>query len=495
MSFKKKMLAFLAVSALSAATAVPAMALENEFHGMYQMKYFVSNLDNGAAGFYAPTAEKVSAMNYFEQRARLFYNAKANENLKMVLAFEIDSQWGDRAQGGFTNVNLPGGTTGTVNSGTAFRNSGGALDTDAVNLETKWVYVDFNVPGAPVNVKVGEQAIKDSLKGILFDVDAGGIYTTSKLGDVTVKAGYFRGYEGIGGDTGGAKLGVNNLDLAILEGKLDLSKDLSVGAAYYGIFDYRQSTATWIDHTLAVNADAKIGPIALSGFVAGQVGTFEDKTGHNLLPNGTSKQDLTGFAANIAARVAAGPGTAHAAFLYTSGDDGKGSNSAWQSLQQTVNGAATTSAAAGTLAQATSLNSYNESNMMLLNRDLASGTMTTDRELVATANNKNQGLTGIFVGYDANLSSKVFANANLGFALASENNSTAKLRPGTNSSNFLGTEVNAEVGYKMYDNLTTKVQAAYVVLGDYYKGTATGSGGTQDPMNPYTARLVVSYAF
>ena len=123
MSIKKTLLAVAAVGALAAATAVPASALENEFHGMYKMKYFVSNLDNGAGGFYAPTAEGISTNNYFEQRARLFYNAKANDDLKLVVAFEIDSVFGDRAQG----------TLATPTT-TAFRNSGGAFDTDAVNL-------------------------------------------------------------------------------------------------------------------------------------------------------------------------------------------------------------------------------------------------------------------------------------------------------------------------------------------------------------------------
>jgi hypothetical protein len=490
MSFKKKLLAFAAVSALTAATAVPAMALENEFHGMYKMKYFVSNIDNGASGTsapYSPSNEKISSVNYFEQRARLFYTAKANDNLKLVLGFEIDSVFGDRSQGGFTNS--ASGAASTVNNGTAFRNSGGALDTDAVNLETKWVHLDFNIPGAPVNVKVGTQPIKDSIKGIMFDLDAAGIYTASKFGDAQVNVGYFRGYEGLFGDSGGAKRGVNNLDIAILEGKYNVSKDISVGAAYYGYYDYRQQTATMLDHTFAVNADAKVGPVALSGFLAGQVGDLDNKA------TGVSK-DLTGYAANVAAKLKAGPGTAKLAFLYTSGDkdNGTGSkNKAWQSVQQDLNGVAT-------LAAAGPLNTYNESGMMLLNRNAAAAGTSTDRNIVDTTNNKNQGVTGFFVGYDATLSPKLLVSANAGIALTSENNASRPLVTGTalrNSSNFLGTEVNVEAGYKLYDNLTASVQAAYVFLGDYYEGTASNgtAASPKDPMNPYTTRLVLSYVF
>jgi hypothetical protein len=488
MSIKKTLLAVAAVGALTAATAVPASALENEFHGMYKMKYFVSNLDNGAGGFYAPTGKGTSTNNYFEQRARLFYNAKANDDLKLVVAFEIDSVFGDRAQGGFTGVNAAG-NTGTVNTATATRGTGGAFDTDAVNLETKWVHLDFNIPGAPVNVKVGTQAIKDDLKGILFDVDAAGIYTTSKFGPATVNLGYFRGYEGINGDTTGVgfnKLGVNNLDMVILQGKFAVSKDLSVGADYYGYFDYRQNSAIMKDHTLAINADAKVGPVAVSGFIAGQMGDIKNNVA------GT-KQDLVGLAANVAGKLKVGPGTAKLSALYTSGDNGKGDNSSWQSLQQSIGGAATLNTTAGTL------NTYNESGMMLLMRNGAAAGTTTDRGIVWTTNNKNQGVTGVFAGYDAALTPKFYANGNVGVAWTSNENSAKPTNLATNaknSSDFLGTEINAECGYKLYDNLTASAQAAYVVLGDYYKNTGRDNGGAAaTPDNPFTTRLVLTYVF
>ena len=49
----------------------------------------------------------------------------------------------------------------------------------------------------------------------------------------------------------------------------------------------------------------------------------------------------------------------------------------------------------------------------------------------------------------------------------------------------------------MYDNLTAKVQGAYVVLGGFYKDQASNStlASLKDPENPYTARVVLQYAF
>ncbi|GFO56200.1 histidine kinase [Geomonas sp. Red276] len=510
MSFKKTMLAIAAAGVVTA-TAVPAMALENEFHGMYKMKYFISNFDNSGSGYYAETAAATtsrSAVNYFEQRARLFYTAKANDNLKLVTGFELDSVFGDKSQGtlaGTTGV----GTTGNIT--TAFRNSGGALDTDAVNLETKWVYLDFNVPNTTTNVKVGAQPIKDSIKGVLFDCDAAGIITSTKVADATVNLGYFRGYEGNAGDVNGGgtaglglKMGVNNLDLAIVEGKYAISKDLSVGLGYYGIYDYRDYANQMFDNTVAAFADGKVGPVALSGFVAGQFGKIYNDAGVNSTMNGnTSNTDLSGFAANAAAKVKVGPGSARLAFLYTSGDDGTDANKnkSWQSLQQSVNGLPSAT-------KAGALNTYNESGMMLLNRNAAAQGGSSDRSIMYTTGNRDQGIIGAFAGYDATITPKVYASANVGIGFTAEDrthNNNDKgdadaikpknLKTGQfNSSNFLGTEINVEGGYKLYDNLTASVQAAYVILGDYYKGTSVSTAG-DDPANPYSVRFVVSYVF
>ena len=68
----KKTVAILAAAGALAAISVPAMALENEFHGFYQIKGFVSNYNDGAAADLSPAALRHNerANNYAEQRAR-----------------------------------------------------------------------------------------------------------------------------------------------------------------------------------------------------------------------------------------------------------------------------------------------------------------------------------------------------------------------------------------------------------------------------------------
>src|SRR5919198_1631015 len=145
MSFSKKLLAVAAVGALTVVTTAPAMALENEFHGLFRVRGFVSNFDDGSAGAVTPTFQP-GTKNFIEQRARLLYQAKANDDLKLVTHFEIDSRWGDASYSQTAN---------TANS--SFRNAGGGIGADQVNIETKNVYVDFNCPVTKANYKVGIQ--------------------------------------------------------------------------------------------------------------------------------------------------------------------------------------------------------------------------------------------------------------------------------------------------------------------------------------------------
>ncbi len=84
---------------------MPALALENEFHGMFRVRGIISNLDDYRSAYFDATDSSGIAKplrnpgtrSYIEQRARLLYIAKANDDLKLHTHFEIDSRWGDAA--------------------------------------------------------------------------------------------------------------------------------------------------------------------------------------------------------------------------------------------------------------------------------------------------------------------------------------------------------------------------------------------------------------
>ncbi|MDR3579374.1 MAG: hypothetical protein P4L44_05400 [Oryzomonas sp.] len=542
MSFKKRILAVAAAGALGALAAVPAMAFENEFHGTYTLKYYLTNYEQPTPGLinpgsintlpgnsskYAPaydSTQNLRTQNYFEQRARIFYTAKASDDLKLVTGFEIDSDWGDKAQGSLPDA----GGSASQFSTAAFRNSGGALEADAVNLETKWVYLDFKIPSTPTRVSAGIQAFKDSLKGIFFDFDAGGVMTTTKMGNTTVNLGYIRGYDQSFFAVGSNSLpkGNENLDIGVVEAKVAVTKDINVGASYYLYSDGRPvsyggslgsatvapttgSSSTYgtaaspggvitdatVINTFGLNADAKVGLLNLSGFVAYQGGEIK-----GINTNGIHNAYLNAFAYNLAAKAAVGPGTLRSAMLFTSGNDNKASNlksahlTGWVGTNQSPD--AVWTGTPGT-------NSYNEGNMMLLNRNLVNNNTNTDYAIVYNSGNgttpvNSQGLYLYTIGYDATITPKLYTNVNAGFAWAAHTNSLKPIDANTkaaNASNFLGTELNIETGYKMYDNLTARVQAAYVILGGYYANAISVGGQGHDPENPYTARIILSYAF
>ena len=494
MSFKKTVAIVAAAGAL-AAVAVPAMAMENEFHAMYKLKYFLSDYEAGSNGYIVPVTQARPVTipntdsrrmnNYFEQRARLQYIAKASDDLKLVTHFEIDSVFGDRAQSGIAPANATNFAT---------RNSGGALEADVVNLETKSVYLDFKIPSTPVRVTAGIQPFKDAFKGILLDADIAGVNTVSTLGPATIGLGYFRAYDQSFGSLGTATTttrGMNNLDILALNVDFALSKDVKVGAAYYLYSDDRGAAGAAVGstniHTLGANFDAKLGVLGLSGFAAMQQGLSKGAVANRMTYNG--------YAFNTAAKLAVGPGALRTAILWTTGDDGRdGVNTAWQGTRQ-----AQDLVGVKPVAQQASTNSYNDSHMMLLNRDVGMQGTSTDMNLVNSSNNKDQGVVLYTLGYDATITPKLYANANVGFAWNSKNNITKPVDTKSGmqgGSNFQGTEINLETGYKMYDNLTASVQAAYVILGGYYTNTIiTPAGSQKDPENPYTTRVVLSYAF
>ena len=78
---------------------------------------------------------------------------------------------------------------------------------------------------------------------------------------------------------------------------------------------------------------------------------------------------------------------------------------------------------------------------------------------------------------------------NAGFAAVAKEN--AKTLDQSNGK-YLGTEVNASVDYKLFDNMTASVRGAYVILGDYFDGVAAGG---KNPDDPYMGSVILNYAF
>ena len=477
--FQKQMMTIAAAGALTAVTALPALAFENEFHGTFAVKTFVSNFDNGGSGL-LNTSKTSKTNNYTEQRTRLQYIAKASDDLKLVTHFEMNTRWGVEVASTATGVNSSGG---------------GDIDTDSNNLQVKHAYLDFNLMKG-LNVKAGQQAYKDTIKGLYVDADLPMALVTYKNGGYTLGVGYSRFVDTATGLSNKAYSGQQAADLYVLDNTYAISKDTKVGLSYYLNVDNAVATtgASATEkkiNTFALSAETKLGGLSLSGFAAAQAG-YQLNSTYTSAATKTTKY-YNGWAANVAANMKVGNGTAKTSFLFTSGNNG--GNSAHNKGWQTVSYKGTDETAAQ--------NSYAESGMMLLIRNPALGGTSTDGYLRKPITN----VALATVGYDANLTDKLYANGNVGFAwlpasdyrnagLTATTGATTGLTAYQNGSDFLGTEINAEVGYKLYKNLTLKTQAAYVILGSAYKNTVTGHNGTAaDPADPYTMRVSAHYSF
>ncbi len=467
-------MAALVTLSLAATAATPAMALENEFHGMFGARYDNSNF-NGAQttdfgpgdGTYDPSGKtrNLYSANFVEQRARLQYIAKANADLKLVTQFELDyTYWGN-------------------SSYTVGRNQGGAIGADTVNIETKNIYLDAN-PFKDVNMKLGMMPNNDAFKGVLFDADMAGILLSSSYGKFTPSIGYFRF-----NDTGAGVdkvLGHKTNDMFMLDEKVEISKDLKVGGAYYFFRDGQVTGSTTTAsvgatgvladgtkvypsnttfetintandvkiHALGLNAEYAQGPLTLNGFALYQ-------TGWN------NKVYTNAFAGNVGAKLKTGPGTARAEFLYVTGGKKNTFYSVYNEYSVGESG-------------------YYDNEMVILGRD-KNAFFTTDNSIIYTAGNAGKGQISGYIGYDLPVNDRLTTAFNAGFAAVAKDTSTTQ-----HKSNYLGTEINGEVTYKLLENLTTSVRIAYVILGDYFKGVALNG---ETPVNPYDASLIVKYVF
>jgi hypothetical protein len=332
-------------------------------------------------------------------------------------------------------------------------------------------------------------------KGIFVGTDAAALTTVTKLDNTTLYLNWVRGYDNkdfngaagtipvIGANTAGATNGWPgrySLDSFMLDAKYDVSKELKIGASDYVVYE-NLTTGSNVLNTMGLNASYNFGPGVVDGFVLFQ---FGDNAASNF---GQVGQKVSAFAANLGGKVKAGPGTARANFLYASGDDGKGHVSAFQGLNQLGDKNTTSTFPA---AQMT---------MLITNTKYAAN---TDRGLINTITNYNQGVMGAFLGYDVDID-KAFIKTNLGLAAAARENQTFKpknLKSGGFNTNYIGTEINAEVGYKISDNLTASLVSGYVFLGNYYKNTAyknntASADNIITPDNPWKNMVVLNLTF
>lgn len=253
---------------------------------------------------------------HFFQRWRLFTTVQsADKRAKAVWAVEVgDIVWG--SGGGASGAEF-GGVTTRVGPGT-----GGGLGADGVNVETKNLFVQFDVPFLPgtANLLLGIHNILllTSPIGAFLDDDAAGIQFNWKLDPVDLQIWYAKADENARADADDNDLWAARLGVAV-------TKDLRVTVE--GLVMNQQCFARRADGKCAQadfaetfwvggTASARVGRVQLDGTVVyGQRQLFSAARQANV--------EEAGWGAQVTARVPFGPLTTWWNGWYTTGDDNR----------------------------------------------------------------------------------------------------------------------------------------------------------------------------
>lgn len=254
--------------------ATTASAVENQFGGYWRTRAFVQDNFDGMDS---------SSTDRIDNRTRLYYTAKFNDDFKFVNKFEFNTTWGDDV--------------------------GGDIGSDGMGIfRIKNSYADWNM-GA-VNAKLGIQAAVVA-RGFIFDDDFSGAIVTGNFGNVSVPVAFLAVEDE---DATGGK------DANMIAAMPTIKISDAVSVTPYGLYYYADEMTTSVtaeDGTVTTSTDAEIDiyylgvDVDLSMDPVSVWGTF--------IYNGGEIGDGDVSAFLVAAGVDAG--IAHGQAFYATGDD------------------------------------------------------------------------------------------------------------------------------------------------------------------------------
>lgn len=465
----RKGLIVLLAAVLVAAFALPAMA-DLSTSGFVRVKGHVDqNPSSALTGAFIKPLKDAPTAAFLEQRQRFIFDWNG-ENVGARAHFEIDfAEWG--------------------NSGYAVgRNSGGGLEGDSVNLETKNFYLWFNVPNTSIKVQAGLQSVLDPYDGVLYGTaDMAGIFITGKMEPVSYRLAAAKFQEGTTSRD-------DDVDFYIAEVKFSPTKDAKVGLNFNMIRDASSSSTTtnaphggiggwnlvdqlsflaadygWtvtnfaydpsVFYYIGVDGSFKAGPVALTGWAFYNFGTIEKATTAGTYFGATSADtDVKGYAASLRGDMALGPGKFFLAGAYVSGH---GEN------DQDYKGILTCQ----NYALAAGFPFYKwDMQLLFPNGD----DINSSSALAYDGANKGRGLMAFAAGYSQKFSDQLSGKVGLGY-LADAENTVGANAAGIRIKKHKAIEVNANVNYNLLKGIDLGLYGAYAFLTDWE--SYTGAGG------------------
>jgi hypothetical protein len=262
----KKTLMIFAVALLAVTVVAPAFAaVEFKYGGQFRWRF--ENEDNvfdgtNLAGFYTNNGSGMTQADgsgryansddnrrFIDQRLRLYFSFIASKNLKVVVKWEM----GDAVWGMNSTTSSSVGNTGA--------NAGANVGADAVSVEVKNAYVEFNIPSTPSTAIIGVQSI-NLLDSWIIDDDFAAAVLVTKLDPFKITLGY------VGGQYGWERRAVPNTEMPLTNSNYNV--DTVVGVVDYAEGPFKSSLIFLFQD--GHSSDVSINPATLATPVRGFTG-------------------------------------------------------------------------------------------------------------------------------------------------------------------------------------------------------------------------------
>lgn len=418
----KKLFIAATCALLSAAMAVPAFA-DHKIGGYFRTQMVMEQLAIG---------KDLKPAKGVDNRFRAKWVNTLNEYVSTTLYVEVDTPWGEQSKGAV--------------------GSGGQINADGVNIETKNVFLDLKIPETPVAIRLGVQGIGDNYSDVLFDNDMAGAKITAKLGMADVTAFWSKWKEN-------TRTGEDDVDFYGLGANVAATEMLSVGGDIYYQNDQPNDET---DYYLGVHGDLKLDMVALNAWFLYNGGTNE---------SGPKDVDTSAFAASLGAKASLDAVKVGGRLMYFSPDDDADDNNVLD------------------FDPGTGFEFYSEGLMIFL-ADIYYNNFGGGRHAMSDAALAGYGLFGLVANASATLPNAMYVKGAAGYFMAADderNDEANKSREGTQ----LGLEVAAQVGIKVAEKADVSLRGAYALLGDFYDAAAGG----KDPDDLYKLILMVNVPY
>jgi hypothetical protein len=334
------------------------------------------------------------------------------------------------------------------------RYSGGGVDTDGVNVQTKQMYVSFKVPETPLAFVVGLQGFADNYSGVLYDIDGAGVTGTANLDMASVKLGWAKFSEG------NFTTEDDDRDWYFIGAALKPMQGLSVGADVYYDNDHTSSTD---QYWVGINGAYSVSMVDLSGWFLYNGGTIE-ATGGDV--------DIQAFAASVKAAAKMAGANVALRLVYMTGDDDAGDDK-----DESFN----------TVAPFQFTDSY----LQIAKPDLYGTGGIAGGGLFWGGSSSPGYADGSFAAilsasYVPPMMKQVYAKGALGYFMTLNGEDNGR------EGDDWGTEVALRLGYKVAEVVDLSLNGATVFLGSYHDGAAAGG---DDPDNPYSLYAMMQVVY